>query len=327
MKNFYRSIGIAVMILAAGIFTAGCDNLDDSEDDTDVKDVALTVPGNITINIDGLKMTVTWDSVANAQGYEITTTSANCGSGNRVVNTKTKTVNSGSNVPAETILENSIVINLMAKMDENTAPMATSVTAKVKSLGGKVGNNNYIESNYSNAVTKQIDDTAPPIVPQNVKMSIEKKRILVIEWDAFPEADGYEILVQSIGCGSGNRIINTKAGTANPYNHTTSETTTGTNSLISAAATPTTTDELVEGEIQSNYNGRVEIISDTKIKIVLMQENVTVDSVVTPDYNQIMATDLYAKVKALNICDDPEYPDTEYSETASLKKGVDYDVK
>ena len=327
MKNLYRSIGIAVVILAAGLFAAGCGDLDDSEDDTDVKDVTLAVPGNVIITVDGLKMTVTWDKVTNAQGYEVTTTSVNCGSGNRVVNTKTKIVNSGSNVPAETIFEDSIVINLMAKHDDPTTPMATSVTAKVKSLGGKVGKNNYIESNYSNAVTKQIDITAPPTVPQNVRMSIEKKRILIIEWDAFPEADGYEILVQSIGCGSGNRIINTKAGTANPYNHDTGVTTTATNSLISAAATPTTTDELVEGEIQSNYNGRVEIISNIKIKIVLMQENVTIDSVTTPNYNQIMATYLYAKVKALNICDDPEYPDSEYSETASLEKGVDYDVK
>jgi hypothetical protein len=105
-------------------------------------------------------MTVSWNAVNGAQGYEIYTTSENCASGNRIINTKgpTATVHDGtgsyikddkSNGAVEIKSATSIEITLMPAMGDNTKPMATKVTAKVKALGGETGGTNYLDSEYS----------------------------------------------------------------------------------------------------------------------------------------------------------------------------------
>ena len=138
----------------------GCNNEPiDKETDTEIN---LGIPKNVSISVDGIKMTVTWEAVNKALGYEIITASTDCGSGNRTINTKEKTaVITGSGSSAANVKINegtSIEITLMASSTSTPdIPMASAVTAKVKSLGGTVSEVVYIDSEYSQTVNKTID--------------------------------------------------------------------------------------------------------------------------------------------------------------------------
>jgi len=133
----------------------------------------LAAPKNVKIEFNVRQMIVTWDAIPNASGYEIITSSENCGSGNRIINTKNNTASTlnGGNVlvggdnyaAANGVVQihakNKIEITLMPEWNipgnnqsgrnENKI-MATSVTVKVKALGGSRG---YSDSDYSDTIT------------------------------------------------------------------------------------------------------------------------------------------------------------------------------
>jgi len=120
----------------------------------------LSPPAKLKIGVEGLKMTVTWDAAANAQGYNVVLTSLGCGSGNRTINTKTGTSvvtgdgNKAANV--EIVSETALKIMLMAAADNPDIAMADSLTAKAMSLGGTVSGNEYADSKFSGTVKYKI---------------------------------------------------------------------------------------------------------------------------------------------------------------------------
>ena len=132
-------------------------------------------------------------------------------------------------------------------------------------------------------------------VPANIKIEIDSTRsptreIMVITWNEVPNASGYEVHSVSVGCGSANRLINTKDGTAFGLTFT------GSTEEIAQRTGPFdvgTTSTLWDSAADPNkgVNGRVEIIGKNKIEITLMPEN-NVD-------NTIHASSLRVKVKAL----------------------------
>jgi len=142
MKNLIGSI--LVIILTLSVFAA-CEK----EPET----AAFGPPANIKITIDGRIMTVSWDVVKDAQGYRIVLTSVGCGSGNRTIDTKAGTAvvtssgNTATNV--EFVNETTIRVTLMADSPGANIPMATSVTAKVMSIG-------EIDSEFSEVVVHNI---------------------------------------------------------------------------------------------------------------------------------------------------------------------------
>ena len=111
----------------------------------------LDIPANLSISVNTRLMTVTWDAVENASGYRIYTTSVGCPSGNRIVDTVTKTATDHNGTPtnsdtaAEGITdrgngfvtftgETSFTIWLMAVSGSQTEPMPSSLTARVMAL-------------------------------------------------------------------------------------------------------------------------------------------------------------------------------------------------
>jgi len=174
MKNIFKLLGITAIALVIGILSIGCD-VEPPDETTSVS--ALAVPTNITITVTQRTMVVTWDEVANASGYEITTDSENCGSGKKIINTKDITAitnnpastsnganalkNDKTNGAVEILAKNKIQITLMPAKDADnnnidTKPMATAVTAKVKSLGTTISGNGYSDSDYSAVVRKEL---------------------------------------------------------------------------------------------------------------------------------------------------------------------------
>ena len=116
--------------------------------------VQLAVPENLQIIVVGREMTVTWDAVKNASGYILYTTSVGCGSGNRIVNTATKTVRlhnpPGGQATGTIVNSTTFRHTLMAASGSTTEAMASSLTAKVMSVGD---GETYIDSEYSDVVT------------------------------------------------------------------------------------------------------------------------------------------------------------------------------
>jgi len=160
-KNLLKS-AIVLIAIAGLLALAGCDTaVDDPEN--------LGTPANVAITVEERTMTVTWDEVSGASGYEIITDSVGCGSGKRKINTKdiTAIVYNTDNNPPEgnnamntvkadgtqangsvlILAKNKIQITLMPQMmgDQNV-PMATEVSAKVKALGDGT---QYLDSVYS----------------------------------------------------------------------------------------------------------------------------------------------------------------------------------
>ncbi|MDR0316289.1 MAG: hypothetical protein LBH97_05255 [Treponema sp.] len=148
---------IIALALITGFLTTGCDK-DSKQTNGGNK---LSAPANVTINVTGRLMTVTWSAVNNALGYEIVTTSVGCSSGNRTINTRegtavaTSSGNTASNVAITG--ETSIRITLMAASGNPDAAMASAVTAKIMSLGGTVSEIVYANSDYSETVSKTIE--------------------------------------------------------------------------------------------------------------------------------------------------------------------------
>ena len=132
----------------------------------------LAAPSNLSISVTGRLMTVTWDAVENARGYIIRTESPGCASGNRIINTATKTVTnhagaSASSGTAENGITNrgngfvtftgdtSFTIWLMAEAGSETEAMATSLTARAMAVGDGTA------SEYSTEVRLVRSDYAP----------------------------------------------------------------------------------------------------------------------------------------------------------------------
>jgi hypothetical protein len=139
-------------MLVIGFLLTGCDKNSNP---------VLSSPANVKIDVSGRLMTVTWDAVDNASGYEVITTSVDCASGNRTIDTKkgTKVITGRDSdaVNVEISGETSIKITLMAATDDPNSAMASAVTAKVMSLGGKVSKNVYADSDYSQIITFAIE--------------------------------------------------------------------------------------------------------------------------------------------------------------------------
>jgi hypothetical protein len=153
MKHF--KLLVIALALIIGLF-AGCKK--DAGPTTDNTD--LCPPANVNITVIGRAMTVTWDAADNASGYEIVTTSVGCGSGNRTINTKENTAvvtSSGNAASNVSIGQTSLKITLMAASGNPDAAMASAVTAKVKSLGGTITEKTYVDSDYSEIVSKTIE--------------------------------------------------------------------------------------------------------------------------------------------------------------------------
>ena len=167
MKNLIKLTGLIGIMLVIGFFTASCKTLDSGEGNK------LAAPKNVKIEINNRQMIVTWDAIPNALGYEIITTSENCGSGNRTINTKENTAAApngnntlvgGNNAAASNGVvqihaKNKIEITLMPEWNipgdnqsgrNESKIMATAVTAKVRALGGARG---YTDSDFSETVT------------------------------------------------------------------------------------------------------------------------------------------------------------------------------
>jgi hypothetical protein len=169
VKNNNKILGIIAITLVVGLLTISCA--------TAPAILSAPSPENIKIDVNVRTMTVTWDEVPNATGYEVITFSENCGSGRRKINTKTGTaivnfpesssnganalLNDESNGAVVILAKNKIQITLMpARRADNTwdnsKPMATAVTAKVMAFGGTVDGKKYLDSDYSSIVKKDL---------------------------------------------------------------------------------------------------------------------------------------------------------------------------
>jgi len=128
------------------------------------EDYTLKAPSNIKVDVTLRVMTITWDVVPNALGYEIHTTSIGCASGNRIINTKENTAtahngttntlfNDGRNGAVQIVSPNKVEITLMPMTPGSDEPMPSAVTAKIKALGGTVNGQEYLDSEYSAVIT------------------------------------------------------------------------------------------------------------------------------------------------------------------------------
>ncbi|MDR0442333.1 MAG: hypothetical protein LBH44_02885 [Treponema sp.] len=162
MKEITKLLGLSA--LAIGLLMTGC-----ATGPKAGGGIKLSAPENLRIEVAGRLMTITWDAVPNAPGYEIVTTSENCGSGNRMINTKERfaATNTGTNAmfsdgrngAVQIIDATTVQITLMPENppeDHPDSPMATAVTAKIKSLDGITEGQQYLASDYSPVVTKKL---------------------------------------------------------------------------------------------------------------------------------------------------------------------------
>jgi hypothetical protein len=175
MKNYFKLLGITAIALVIGFFAISCE-IDPPEEEKDIN--TLSVPSGIKITVNKRTMVVEWDAVSNASGYEIITYSVGCGSGKRKINTKNitavsynpdaeppnpiegttsvlgtiRTDGTPANGSVAILAKNKIQITLMPATsgdDMPNTPMATAVTAKVKSLGEVISGSGYSDSNFS----------------------------------------------------------------------------------------------------------------------------------------------------------------------------------
>jgi len=168
MKKNLQQSAIVLIAIAGLLALTGCDTAVDSPKDLGLPE-DLGTPANVTITVVQRTMTVTWDAVNGAQGYEIITTSTGCGSGNRIINTKSGTANvftEAAGIGADALKNDksngaveikgaaAIEITLMPQMmgDQNV-PMASAVSAKVRALGDGI---KYLDSGYSAEATKPL---------------------------------------------------------------------------------------------------------------------------------------------------------------------------
>ena len=168
-------------------------------------------------------------------------------------------------------------------------------------------------------------DTTGLAVPENVKIEIDSTGVqdrerMVVTWNEVPNASGYEIHSVSVGCGSGNRLINTKNNSAFGLTFDSADTqrtgkfTVGDNSVLHGSKNNS------GATVDKASNGAVEIIAPNKIAITLMPEwNVPGDNTSGAKPNTIMASSLRVKVKALGgKVNGLEYSDSGYSGETTL---------
>jgi hypothetical protein len=113
----------------------------------------LAVPANVKVEVAGRWMTVSWNAVNKAVGYQIYTTSTGCNSGNKIINTKTQTATNHAGTASknvEFLNPTSVRILLMAARGNTAEPMASAVSAKVMALAY---DDTYIDSAYSDVKT------------------------------------------------------------------------------------------------------------------------------------------------------------------------------
>ena len=154
------------------------DNADPELDNAESMPVTLAIPANLNVSAVGRLMTVTWDAVPHASGYIVHTASVGCGSGNRIVNTATKTAANHSEEETNSAVaeqgittsgsgfvtftgETSFTIWLMAESNDpqhENVPMANALTAKIMAISD---DGNYIDSEYSGATTLEKADYLP----------------------------------------------------------------------------------------------------------------------------------------------------------------------
>jgi len=167
-----------------------------------------------------------------------------------------------------------------------------------------------------------LDDTEKDgklLAPKNIKIEIESngnRERMVVTWDAVSNASGYEIYSVSVGCGSGNRLINTEENTAFGLTFESADTqrtgtsTVGDNSVLHG------TQNNSGAVVDKANNGVVEIIGENKIAVTLMPEyNTPGDNTSGFKDNSIMASSLRVKVKAIGgTVKGLEYASSDYSE-------------
>jgi hypothetical protein len=152
---FQRPFLIIALALMVGLLMTGCNKDSGRKAPGDTR---LAIPANVDIDVTGRLMSVSWNAVDKALGYQVITTSVGCGSGNRTIDTKegtavlTSSGKDASNV--EITGETSIRITLMAARGDPSTAMASAVTAKVMSLGGTASEN--VDSDYSEITSKTI---------------------------------------------------------------------------------------------------------------------------------------------------------------------------
>jgi uncharacterized lipoprotein NlpE involved in copper resistance len=128
-------------------------------------------------------------------------------------------------------------------------------------------------------------------VPSNLEISVVG-RWFNVSWDAVEGASGYIVYTNSVGCASGNRIVNTATVTAADHEGT------AVNSLFPA-------------------NGSVEFPTATSIRIWLMPNGMPMNNS-SDNTREVMATEVSAKVKAVNINDASH--DSDYSAERTVTK-------
>ena len=184
MKNLLMVKTVCLLCLGLNIVLTGCATTTGTGHTGQ-----LNVPANLSISVDHRLMTISWDAVENAVGYIIQTTSENCGSGNRIINTATRqawNTDTGAIIPYSNIYlsmdefeldiedrkammpggpiifinDTTIAIWLMSEsMELLDEPMPTSLTARISaaafvqyghSTGARL---DFAESGYSPLVS------------------------------------------------------------------------------------------------------------------------------------------------------------------------------
>ena len=158
---------LVIYVLCAGLIisASGCARRDNNNEST-ARAIQLATPANLSISVVGRLMTVSWDAVSNARGYIVHTASVACASGNRIVNTVSRTATTNtrtavSSAAAENGITDrgsgfvtftgatSFTIWLMSAAGSETEAMATSLTARVTAIGDGTS---YTDSAQSNPV-------------------------------------------------------------------------------------------------------------------------------------------------------------------------------
>ena len=151
-KKTKLPVTVVGVLLVIGMVFLGYSRMNINRNVSSSSVVQLAAPSNLSISINGRLMTVTWDAVDNARGYIVQTTSVGCVTGNRIVNTATRTVtNHAGNVTNSASARNGITnrgdgfvtftgdtsftIWLMAETGSSTEAMPTALAARAMAVG------------------------------------------------------------------------------------------------------------------------------------------------------------------------------------------------
>ena len=152
MKYPANKIVFPMIVCIISILLAGCSR---SGGGGSSRAQQLPSPANMRVTVTGRLVNVSWDAVENARGYIINMSSPGCASGNRIINTATRTVtgHDGTVTPSAAASQGitnrgngfvtftgptSFTLWLMAGSSETEA-MANSINAAIMAVGD--GNN------------------------------------------------------------------------------------------------------------------------------------------------------------------------------------------